>query len=75
MPSNAVYDGRFQPLHIGHVAVMKAIRKAFGDPLTVVIIGSLPTPSDGTAAHYSREVVSITPRLETRSHGSRGTPS
>jgi cytidyltransferase-like protein len=56
MPSNAVYDGRFQPLHIGHVAVMKAIRKAFGDPLTVVIIGSLPNLSDGAAADYSREV-------------------
>ena len=36
----AVWDGRFQPFHLGHVAVIKAIVTQFDLPLVVMIIQS-----------------------------------
>jgi nicotinamide-nucleotide adenylyltransferase len=37
---HAVWDGRFQPFHLGHLAVIKAIREHFHVPLAVMIIHS-----------------------------------
>jgi nicotinamide-nucleotide adenylyltransferase len=48
----AVWDGRFQPLHRGHVAVMEAIIAQFDTDLVVLIIQS----SEGMADTYGAEV-------------------
>lgn len=48
----AVWDGRFQPLHKGHVAVMQAIIRQFDTDLVVLIIQS----SEGVRDEYGEEV-------------------
>jgi nicotinamide mononucleotide adenylyltransferase len=48
----AVWDGRFQPLHKGHVAVMEAIVRQFATDLVVMIIQS----SEGSRSEYGKEV-------------------
>jgi cytidyltransferase-like protein len=48
----AVWDGRFQPLHRGHVAVMERILDRFDAPLVVMVIQSSVVPG-GDA--YTRE--------------------
>ena len=48
----AVWDGRFQPFHIGHLEVMKAILEQFQCNLVVMIIQS----SEGHYTKYSEEV-------------------
>ncbi len=42
---HAVWDGRFQPFHVGHLAVIRAILEQFGCPLVVMIIQSSPEPA------------------------------
>lgn len=49
----AVWDGRFQPLHRGHVAVMGRVLEQCEAPLTVMVIQS-SVAADGGA--YTREV-------------------
>jgi cytidyltransferase-like protein len=46
----AVWDGRFQPFHIGHMAVIKSILEQFGAPLALMVIQS----SEGFHDEYSR---------------------
>lgn len=48
----AVWDGRFQPLHVGHVAVIQAIIEQFDTDLAVMIIHS----TEGERDSYSAEV-------------------
>lgn len=49
---NAVWDGRFQPLHRGHIAVIERIFTQFERDLTVMIIQS----SEGSRDEYGDEV-------------------
>ena len=49
----AVWDGRFQPFHKGHLSVIRAILSQLGLPLVVMIIQSSEAPD---AAGYSKEV-------------------
>jgi nicotinamide-nucleotide adenylyltransferase len=50
--AHAVWDGRFQPLHRGHIKVMEAIVEQFDCDLVVMIIQS----SEGFVDSYSQEV-------------------
>lgn len=52
LSSLAVWDGRFQPLHRGHVAVIEAILQQFDCDLVVMIIQS----SEGSQNAYGAEV-------------------
>jgi nicotinamide mononucleotide adenylyltransferase len=42
----AVWDGRFQPFHAGHVAVIRRILERYADPLVVMVIQSTIVASD-----------------------------
>src|SRR5580692_9566895 len=42
---HAVWDGRFQPFHVGHIAVIRAIVEQFQLPLVVMVIQSSAEPS------------------------------
>jgi cytidyltransferase-like protein len=48
----AVWDGRFQPLHIGHIGVIESIVEQFDTDLVVMIIQS----SEGMRDGYGEEV-------------------
>jgi cytidyltransferase-like protein len=50
----AVWDGRFQPFHLGHVAVIRAILNHFHLPLVVMIIQSTAeSPSNDYVAQVN----------------------